>query len=134
MSSAALAKKRRANEPAPPPPMPTRPQPQETTKQPMTGLTLPQVIAVIDSRLTGLEKGKELFENRLNTLEKTTPEQSGVSSDLDELLQDFHERFELLATQIADLKDTLLKLQTYTMDVNKMLLEQRIAEEKSADI
>ena len=32
----------------------------------------------------------------------------------------------MLATQINDLKDMLMKLQTYTMDVNKTLLEERI--------
>ena len=32
----------------------------------------------------------------------------------------------LLAEEIAQLKDTLMKLQTYTMDVNKMLLEERV--------
>jgi uncharacterized protein (DUF342 family) len=132
MSSAALAKKRRANEP--PPPVPTRQAPQDV-KQPMTGLTLPQVIAVIDSRLTGLEKGlrDREIENRLNALEQE-PE-TKISSDLDELLQDFHGRFALLATQITDLKDIVMKLQSYTMDVNKLLLEQRSEEnEKSAEI
>ena len=32
----------------------------------------------------------------------------------------------LLAEEIAQLRDTLMKLQTYTMDVNKMLLEERV--------
>ena len=32
----------------------------------------------------------------------------------------------MLAEEIASLKDTLLKLQTYTMDVNKMLLDERV--------
>lgn len=130
MSSAALAKKRRANEP-PPPPIPAK---TVDVKQPMTGLTLPQVIALIDTRLTGLEKGtkdREIMENRLNILEaKEAKGGKEISSDLDELLQDFHERFALLATQITDVKDMLMKLQTYTMDVNKMLLEQRLEEEK----
>jgi hypothetical protein len=31
-----------------------------------------------------------------------------------------------LAEEMAQLKDTLMKLQTYTMDVNKMLLEERV--------
>lgn len=129
MSSAALAKKRRANEPPPPIPAKT-----VDVKQPMTGLTLPQVIALIDTRLTVLEKGtkdREIMENRLNILEaKEAKGGKEISSDLDELLQDFHERFALLATQITDVKDMLMKLQTYTMDVNKMLLEQRLEEDK----
>jgi hypothetical protein len=35
-------------------------------------------------------------------------------------------RFDILAREIADLKDVVLKLQAYTMDVNKTLLEERI--------
>ena len=32
----------------------------------------------------------------------------------------------MIATEISDIKDAMMKLQTYTMDVNKMLLEERI--------
>ena len=32
----------------------------------------------------------------------------------------------MLATQINDLKEIVIKLQSYTMDVNKTLLEERI--------
>ena len=34
--------------------------------------------------------------------------------------------FELFANEIANLKDTVMKLQSYTMDVNKMLVNERI--------
>ena len=43
-----------------------------------------------------------------------------------EILDDFQQRFIILAGEINSLKDTILKLQTYTMDVNKILLEERI--------
>jgi hypothetical protein len=39
---------------------------------------------------------------------------------------EFDEKFEVLANEIADLKDIVLKLQSYTMEVNKMLMEERI--------
>jgi len=35
-------------------------------------------------------------------------------------------RFEFLMNELIDLKDIVLKLQTYTMDVNKTLLDERI--------
>ena len=38
----------------------------------------------------------------------------------------FDRRFELLAEEINNLKDLLLKLQSYTMDVNKTLMEERV--------
>jgi hypothetical protein len=48
------------------------------------------------------------------------------SSNLNEIIEDFQQKFLLLAEEINLIKDTLLKLQTYTMDVNKSLLEERI--------
>jgi hypothetical protein len=43
-----------------------------------------------------------------------------------EILSDFNNRFEILAEEINNLKDIVLKLQSYTMDVNKTLLDERI--------
>jgi Ser/Thr protein kinase RdoA (MazF antagonist) len=47
-------------------------------------------------------------------------------TQLKELLAEYDERFQILATEIQDIKDIVLKLQSYTMDVNKTLLEERI--------
>ena len=41
-------------------------------------------------------------------------------------MEEMDTRFDILAREIADLKDIVLKLQAYTMDVNKTLLEERI--------
>lgn len=97
-----------------------------------TGLTLPQVIALIDSRLIKLEKFmKDSTENsekivRFATtpIDNTNGEETEV--DISTILDDFNNRFLLLAEEIGSMKDTLMKLQTYTMDVNKMLLEERV--------
>jgi predicted nucleic acid-binding Zn-ribbon protein len=103
-----------------------------------SGLTLPQVISLVDTRLIRLEQFmKETQEN--NTTYKPVIEfrDSGsnvVSSesdpdqltDLNEILEEYNNRFVLLAEEMAQLKDTIMKLQTYTMDVNKMLLEERV--------
>jgi hypothetical protein len=43
-----------------------------------------------------------------------------------EILSDFNQRFEILAEELNTVKDLLLKLQSYTMDVNKALYEERI--------
>jgi hypothetical protein len=95
------------------------------------GLTLPQVIALIDRRLINLEtfvkESKEnsnqvKFENNIQTpLPNTLPENA-----FEQLVEEFSHRFEVLAEELSILKDTVLKLQTYTMDVNKALLEERI--------
>jgi hypothetical protein len=46
--------------------------------------------------------------------------------ELNTVIDEFNNRFEILATEINEMKDILLKLQSYTMDVNKMLLNERI--------
>ena len=94
---------------------------------PATGLTLPQVIAVVDARLIKLETFMKETQ--------TSGKQQVIQAPLTQMRQvdqapidmsEFDEKFEVLANEIADLKDIVLKLQSYTMDVNKMLMEERI--------
>ena len=113
MSAAnSAARKRRAQEP------PSQPQPQTgfaarglPVQPPVGGLTLPQVIGLIDKRLTNLEF-------------VTSPGQASVNETQDNT-EEFETRFEILAEEISNLKQIVLSLQSYTMDVNKMLLEER---------
>ena len=42
----------------------------------------------------------------------------------DEILQEFNGRFEMLAHEINDMKNLVLNLQKYTMEVNRRLLEK----------
>jgi hypothetical protein len=113
--------------------------PQISTPAPTQGgLTLPQVISLVDTRLIRLEQFmKETQEN--NNVYKPVVEfkdsESNIISaesdpdqltDLNEILEEYNNRFVLLAEEMAQLKDTIMKLQTYTMDVNKMLLEERV--------
>ena len=116
----------------------TQQQQQQTPPSPSAGLTLPQVIALIDNRLVVLER----FMNETNANRGTMAQNTGsvpppptpseqpqgiyVSSDeFSENMLEFDNRFQLLATEIANLKDVVLSLQKYTMDVNKMLLESQ---------
>lgn len=130
--SAAIARKRRAESSAvnqnnipsnvrpgvtatPPPPAPG------------TGLTLPQVISVIDTRLIVLETFMKETKNAGPAVAAapTTVAPAEVP-DNTEIMEEMDTRFDILAREIADLKDIVLKLQAYTMDVNKTLLEERI--------
>jgi hypothetical protein len=89
-----------------------------------SGLTLPQVIQVVDRRLFMLENTvKEMVSNR-ETTNATSNE--GIPSNITEVLDDFNQRFEDLATEVASIKNIVISLQAYTMDVNKMLLEDRV--------
>ena len=92
------------------PNVPPTPPPQEKP----TGLNLQQFISTLNKRVDALEG------NINQTLENSN------EPTVTDLLDEFQSRFEMMATEIADIKDTMLKLQTYTMDVNKMLLDERI--------
>ena len=122
------ARKRRAGgasfEPQNPPQAPRSVPGQQT---PANGLTLPQVIAVVDARLIKLETFmKETQIKGMAPIAQAQSKAPIVQAPSDNIISEFDEKFEVLANEIADLKDIVLKLQSYTMDVNKMLMEERI--------
>lgn len=104
-----------------PQPLPQQQQMQQSSTKPMgSGLTLPQVISVIDNRLINLEN---FMKESKSSSDKSVDFQSEVPS---EFIEEVQTRFDILAKEISDLKDVILKLQSFTMDVNKSLLEERI--------
>jgi hypothetical protein len=134
----ASAKNRRAyggNPPPSPIPVPSSVPssvPYQNTQPQQQGFTLQQVIAVIDSRLLTLEK----FMNESNDgssrrvqFEQTppvAPSEQTLDISIQEVLSEFSNRFDMIVEEVTTLKDIVLKLQSYTMDVNKTLLEERI--------
>jgi hypothetical protein len=102
------------------------------------GLTLPQVISLVDTRLIRLEQFMKDTQENNNTYKPVVEFRDSASNvvsaesdpeqltDLNDILEEYNNRFVLLAEEMAGLKDTIMKLQTYTMDVNKMLLEERV--------
>ena len=111
-SSNAAAIRRRVTAPIRPPPTPFQVQPQ--VKEKPTGLTMQQFISTLDKRVVSLE------ESINNTIKDST------EPTVTDIIDEFNSRFDLFATELADIKDAMMKLQTYTMDVNKMLLDERI--------
>jgi flagellar biosynthesis component FlhA len=113
------------------------------TTQP--GLTLPQVIHIIDKRLTSLEKfaseQKEYnqqsigqyqyqyqasLDNGVAVEDSNDDEQaSSVPTNIKEVVEEFDKRYDMLAEEIVNLKNIVLSLQSYTMEVNKTLMEER---------
>jgi hypothetical protein len=128
-NSNAAAKKRRAGIQ---PNMPPEPTTQPTTSQSTNGLTLPQVIAVIDQRLINLESFmKESKDGDNGQSVQNSPDENndetGIVMDSKEFstfVDEINNRFQILADEMNSLKDTVLKLQGYTMDVNKILLSE----------
>ena len=126
-ASIAAARKRRgvAEKPAP---LQSPPVTQQQVNQPV-GLTLPQVITLVDKRLGILET---FMKNQTDNNQNTMPNNSQslnidvVKDEIENMAEEFNSRYELLATEIQSIKDIVLKLQSYTMDVNKMLMEERV--------
>ena len=128
--SAALsaAKKRRA--PASVQPETPKPIGQQNRNNGATdtqGLTLPQVISLIDKRLVQLELFTKNMHSNIQSKQKSTDDASSNTTK-DELihavLEELHPRFEMIADEVADLKNIVMSLQSFTMDVNKTLLQQ----------
>jgi hypothetical protein len=115
--SSSRAKQRRANIQ---PPIQETPPAQQTAVR--GGMTLPQVLQIVDSRITNLEK---IVKNNMD-VKPHLPPKLEVDESWKEILKEYDARFTILATEINELKDIVMKLQTYTMDVNKTLLEERI--------
>lgn len=93
----------------------------KNTAQVSNQMTLQQVISTVDKRLQQLEQlasNNELNDNNTNP--------NNNDNDISNIVNEFNNRFELIVTEINSLKDIVLKLQTFTMDVNKRLLDERI--------
>jgi len=105
------------------------PSPANSTSTSQAGLTLPQVISVIDNRLLNLEtfmKEEKAKASRFEPSRTESQEESRGEAVSASVFDEFNHRTTLLAEEVANLKDIVLKLQAYTMDVNKMLYEERI--------
>jgi hypothetical protein len=118
----AAARKRRAGGSSMPGSNDNNIQQQQQQQPPASGLTLPQVIALVDRRLVVLET----FMKETKTQAPAAAAASPAPTMDDEFVEYINSKFEMLANEIADLKDMLLKLQTFTMEVNKRLVDERI--------
>tara|TARA_B100000900_G_C20587142_1_gene720050 strand:- start:328 stop:792 length:465 start_codon:yes stop_codon:yes gene_type:complete len=64
------------------------------------------------------------IDQRVKKLEENIPNQNTVFTPA--ILDEFNSRFEILAHELHDMKDTIMKLQTFTMEVNKSMHDERI--------
>ena len=95
--------------------------------QPMNGgLTLPQVIQLVDRRLNILEKFMSESTSGSSMLVSDASDSEGQPMSLKDIVEEFDKRYEMLAEEIVNLKNIVLSLQSYTMDVNKTLMEERV--------
>lgn len=90
-------------------------------------LTLPQVITLVDKRLVVLEKF--MNDSKTNIIANEPSANVPVASippNISELLDEYNSRFDIIADELANLKNTLLSLQTFTMEVNKKMFDERV--------
>lgn len=85
--------------------------------QPSTpgNLSITDAFKLVNERLINLEKG--------TTSNIETQLSSSLSNDI---VNEYEERFKVIAQEIGELKDVVYKLQTFTMDVNKALYDERV--------
>ena len=121
MSSAlAAAKRRRAfgqqnntTQQTPPSTPRTQPEPQ-TSSAPAPAnkpMTINQAFKSLDERITNLD-------NKLT--------QQSTSALPDGLIEEYEQRFDMILNEIVNIKEVLMKLQTFSMEVNKSLHDERI--------
>jgi len=92
------------------------------------GFTIQQIINLLDSRLISLEKKTpdvNISEVKSENVDVESIKNL-VNEALTETLSEYDHRFEMLAGEIANIKTALLSLQTYTMEINKTLMQERI--------
>ena len=88
-----------------------------TTSLKTNGMTLQEVIKHFNTKINNLEVQQSTL---------STNDSNNMPGDISNVLNEFNDRFELFAQEISLMKEQLLKLQSYTMDVNKVLYEERI--------
>ena len=112
-----LSNQRVVNVPSPTPPTLLPPPVQTRTTPPVhTGQTLQNIISTLETRISVIESS---ISDNVQLSNSTTP-------TITDIVEEFSMRFEMFASELVEMKDSIIKLQTYTMDVNKMLLEERI--------
>ena len=118
MSSAALARKRRANLTSEGGNQSTigMAEPSSQEGKPRVNMTIPQVLSVFEKRIMDIEK--------MIITQPQSESNTKVSDGMKQVIDEYEERFEMLLTQINQMKEMISGLQMYTMEVNKILLER----------
>lgn len=108
------------------PTIPTAPSPVPVVQgqQLQTKMTFQQIVTVIDGRLTKLEQEmKSKVAPAPAQVKAPAPVQDQVTKTQ---MEEMENKFMMLAEEITTMKDVIMKLQAFTMDVNKTLFQERI--------
>jgi hypothetical protein len=133
-SSLASAKRRRAGiqslVTAPEPIQPVAPVTPVAPVAPVANgrMSLPQLLTNLENRLKVIETSKPNTNNETPISFTVTDPETGTDRkmSLSDYMTDMDNKFFMLAEEITSMKDILIKLQSFTMEVNKTLMEERI--------
>jgi hypothetical protein len=124
MSSISAAKKRRANISQPVQNVGQASyQNSQSAQSQRNMMTIPQVLKLLDSRIVKLENNAPTVQEIKPAVVDSFSEEKGK---IQEVLLEYDERFQVVVDEMQQIKDMVLKLQSYTMEVNKTLLEERM--------
>ena len=105
-------------------------QQQQQQQAPASGFTLPQVIALIDKRLVTIERQVVDLKDTLPPGDAAMYQHEQFAQDkvsIDDfqiVLKEFNDKFEMLADEFANYKNSIMTLQSFTMEVNQKLSKQ----------
>tara|TARA_Y100000389_G_C17441152_1_gene508637 strand:- start:715 stop:1527 length:813 start_codon:yes stop_codon:yes gene_type:complete len=95
-------------------------------------ISLQQALQLLNSRLVKLER-LNLATKEDNASIATNSATHELSMEMiietvakSSIMEEFNHRYEVLASEILNLKHIVMKLQSYTLDINKTLVEERI--------
>jgi len=132
-SSLASAKRRRAGIQSTQQPNPVAPAaapaPAAVASAPTNGrMSLPQLLNNLESRLKAVEVAKPETAPEAPLSFTVTDPETGTERkmSLSDYMTDMDNKFFMLAEEITSMKDIIVKLQSFTMEVNKTLMEERV--------
>lgn len=122
-NSIAAAKRRRAGiQPSIPQVTNTPPPPPQNVAQPKVNLM--QFLTNVDKKMNELEAKIPKEANFDNIKLEIETSEGKTQVPITEYMETMDSRFQILAEEIASVKDIVLKLQSFTMEVNQKLLHE----------
>lgn len=95
-------------------------------------ISLQQALQLLSGRIIKLEKNiQETKDNEQTNQVTQNVEELNIEAIVErvaqsQIFEEFNARYEILASEILTLKHIVMKLQSYTLDINKTLVEERI--------
>lgn len=125
MNSIAAAKRRRAGIQPNTPQVNMPPQTNTSASTPQPKINLLEYLTNIEKRMKDLESNTKPGDANFDNIQLEIETAEGKTQvSITDYMESMDARFQMFAEEIALVKDTVLKLQSYTMEVNQKLLHE----------